>query len=759
MFVFDLFGINEAQEKPSDKKQGNLTGKSQLYTQTQDPNVRDIIQTAYREFPQAKNDMEALAGHLAKQSDLNAQQETEIEQRKEIENNLRQRQDAMVKDLQDKEKRFQDFTAQVAKMELTPPEQARAAQDVEQGKEPSLPATRTISSVPTASSTARTVTRPAAGAQPLAVPVPISSEPSTDVKKSTGSQKKDKDYSKYDEPAYQRKGIDAPVTKSKDVEPQDMTNVVPVDFGGAGNVRGLLNPNLKKAAESVNEDNIAWDKPKSANVGDIAQANLNNIVLAALAPGRPSLRLYFADGHGPTLPWNQVAALYNYLAKMDRARPDTQSLVTNMLSNSRFFYEFMLNRIVGQTPTDPVPKKQPVPGEPEQGELLEADILPFPTRLQSGPEEAIELANNIIKHSYDPRVPTQQIDIMKQRLFKDYQTRIQQTPDGRYYMMLQGDRVFLSVPPHARPVPPMPSGPDVAEDSWHDGRNAWSSEHDLWAKEDINNEAWLINDPEKGHQIVPDGGFGTWDEKSIVNNLERKFTDLLGKLKGRGYQQIEYALYHHGVIETLIKALAQYEKFMGRQGRRPIGRGREIDMSKNMQESLRPGEYHIATVTLDDGSTVRVPITSDEGWREPIVHHFEKQGKQVKDIQVDYSIHGTQQWNEDDNNDSVDAVKGAITRRIIGAHPDWITRYGVEVVIDAIDDVADFVGDVEEIGSSDVSGWTRQVHQHLKDRADRVDEKKKITAADDPCWKGYHMVGKKKKNGREVPNCVPGQKG
>ena len=25
----------------------------------------------------------------------------------------------------------------------------------------------------------------------------------------------------------------------------------------------------------------------------------------------------------------------------------------------------------------------------------------------------------------------------------------------------------------------------------------------------------------------------------------------------------------------------------------------------------------------------------------------------------------------------------------------------------------------------------------------------------DPCWKGYEMVGKKMKGGREVPNCVP----
>lgn len=29
---------------------------------------------------------------------------------------------------------------------------------------------------------------------------------------------------------------------------------------------------------------------------------------------------------------------------------------------------------------------------------------------------------------------------------------------------------------------------------------------------------------------------------------------------------------------------------------------------------------------------------------------------------------------------------------------------------------------------------------------------------DDPCWKGYEMVGMKKKGGRPVPNCVPKSK-
>ena len=38
---------------------------------------------------------------------------------------------------------------------------------------------------------------------------------------------------------------------------------------------------------------------------------------------------------------------------------------------------------------------------------------------------------------------------------------------------------------------------------------------------------------------------------------------------------------------------------------------------------------------------------------------------------------------------------------------------------------------------------------------DILDEKKNDKEDDDPCWKNYKMVGTKKKNGKEVPNCVP----
>lgn len=69
-----------------------------------------------------------------------------------------------------------------------------------------------------------------------------------------------------------------------------------------------------------------------------------------------------------------------------------------------------------------------------------------------------------------------------------------------------------------------------------------------------------------------------------------------------------------------------------------------------------------------------------------------------------------------EDQDSVDAVAGAITRRIMMQHTDLLSKYGPVKVMAAIDDVADFAGSdgLDEIGSSDVSIWTKQVIQDLE---------------------------------------------
>jgi hypothetical protein len=41
--------------------------------------------------------------------------------------------------------------------------------------------------------------------------------------------------------------------------------------------------------------------------------------------------------------------------------------------------------------------------------------------------------------------------------------------------------------------------------------------------------------------------------------------------------------------------------------------------------------------------------------------------------------------------------------------------------------------------------------KYLKEKEEELDEQKD----DNPCWDGYEMIGTKKKDGKEVPNCVP----
>ena len=67
----------------------------------------------------------------------------------------------------------------------------------------------------------------------------------------------------------------------------------------------------------------------------------------------------------------------------------------------------------------------------------------------------------------------------------------------------------------------------------------------------------------------------------------------------------------------------------------------------------------------------------------------------------------------EENSTSSEAVEIALIRRILVAHTDLIMDFGLDKVTQAIEEVAYNVGDVDEIGTSDVSGWIHQVKQIL----------------------------------------------
>lgn len=133
-------------------------------------------------------------------------------------------------------------------------------------------------------------------------------------------------------------------------------------------------------------------------------------------------------------------------------------------------------------------------------------------------------------------------------------------------------------------------------------------------------EAILINDPDAGHQIVPDGGMGTWDESSLVSNLARKFAAMVDMVKVKNYTGLQYVLYQDRVVKSMVDALAQYEQFMKKQGRRPMARGKEVDMSKaSVAERVRMRmPVDEAPDYVEEGDVVQFPpsATPPEGYEQ-----------------------------------------------------------------------------------------------------------------------------------------------
>jgi hypothetical protein len=188
---------------------------------------------------------------------------------------------------------------------------------------------------------------------------------------------------------------------------------------------------------------------------------------------------------------------------------------------------------------------------------------------------------------------------------------------------------------------------------------------------------------------------------------------------------------------------------------RPTANPRKLDPG-NMEESSKPGEYYVHTVYFKDGTKKRVRVTSDEF---DVVGYYTKRGQAVDRVDYDFQLHSdmteaekepttrqelldrvdkiqrmmTQERNPanlqilrkelemlkqryqhlKEDSDGGEAVEMAIMRRMLIAHTDLIVEFGLDKVVQAIEEVAYNVGDTDEIGSSDVSGWVNQVKQIL----------------------------------------------
>lgn len=138
-----------------------------------------------------------------------------------------------------------------------------------------------------------------------------------------------------------------------------------------------------------------------------------------------------------------------------------------------------------------------------------------------------------------------------------------------------------------------------------------------------------------------------------------------------------------------------------------IGEAPELTKSKPSKKDVAKKMHGILSKSVNKSNMARVKTRQEVGSR---VADIGAGGKEYN-VKTDAAWDAKEKGLSEDSFDN--PVASAITRRILMQRADLLSKYGPQKVTAAIDDVADFVGDTDEIGSSDVSGWVKQVEQSL----------------------------------------------
>ena len=156
--------------------------------------------------------------------------------------------------------------------------------------------------------------------------------------------------------------------------------------------------------------------------------------------------------------------------------------------------------------------------------------------------------------------------------------------------------------------------------------------------------------------------------------------------------------------------------------------------------------YDSMDIELSEGFVIETGVV---GFTEDgVIVHLDEDAMEFLDF------NGVLLESEEIIEDSVnDAVANAVLHRISRQHTDILSKFGPQAVMDAVDDIAASVGDTDEIGSSDVSIWTKQViqdleagmysHLHENTGAGVEEFKAKISTSDDPFDLVYDAISGK----------------
>jgi hypothetical protein len=136
---------------------------------------------------------------------------------------------------------------------------------------------------------------------------------------------------------------------------------------------------------------------------------------------------------------------------------------------------------------------------------------------------------------------------------------------------------------------------------------------------------------------------------------------------------------------------------------------------QGVAEAAKKGLYYYvnrrkAAGTSRDKNDPRAPSAQD--WRDAAKTAKPTQENIFSLTEKNSTTQTAQSVNEDSSTSSA-AAEQAILNRIMTAHIDLLRQFGPEKVMQAAEQVAYNVGDLSEIGGSEVAEWVKQVQQIL----------------------------------------------
>ena len=125
-------------------------------------------------------------------------------------------------------------------------------------------------------------------------------------------------------------------------------------------------------------------------------------------------------------------------------------------------------------------------------------------------------------------------------------------------------------------------------------------------------------------------------------------------------------------------------------------------------------------------------VVNDNGYRLHPDDDFEK----IIEIMIDQLVADSEMNESYGDAEEAHPASTAIFYRIMNKHPELLQSFTLEEISDACNDYADYLGDLDEIGSSDVSIWTKEVVDDLQSRKDDLAEIKKLALGEEPVDEG-----------------------